>query len=182
MAAISGLVTEAPSVAAALAMSVRVSDYVTVQDDGCIVWTAAKSRGYGQAHWLKGDGTKGTGLAHRRVYEAVHGPLPKHIVLDHLCHDPETCQSPNGSDCPHRACVNPDHLRPVTARENNLRSIAPPALNAAKTHCKNGHEFNDENTYIHPGQNGAPHRFCRPCRAAAADRHRQRKRAAQGGN
>lgn len=32
----------------------------------------------------------------------------------------------------------------------------------SKTHCKNGHEFTPENTYINPNRNG---RTCRTCRA-----------------
>lgn len=54
-----------------------------------------------------------------------------------------------------------------------------PAENVAdrvrhKTHCKQGHEFNDVNSYLRP--NGA--RACRPCLAAADARRRQRERSA----
>ena len=58
-------------------------------------------------------------------------------------------------------CVHPDHLEPVTNRENILRGKAVSARNARKTHCIHGHPFDEANTYIYP--NG--HRRCRRCDA-----------------
>ena len=63
----------------------------------------------------------------------VHGPIPEGLVIDHLCRN--------------RACVNPAHLEPVSQRENVMRSpVAEGAINAAKTHCSQGHPFSPENT------------------------------------
>ena len=45
--------------------------------------------------------------AHRHYYERVRGPIPANRQVDHLCRV--------------RACVNPDHLELVTARENIRR-------------------------------------------------------------
>lgn len=63
--------------------------------------------------WLGGLDTEGYGQvqrnhkkqkAHRWVWESMVGPLEPEILLDHKCHN--------------RACVNPDHLRKVTAEQN----------------------------------------------------------------
>lgn len=49
--------------------------------------------------------------AHRTMYEQHVGPIPKGLVLDHLCR------------CSH--CIRPDHLEPVTNAENVRRGSTP---------------------------------------------------------
>jgi len=41
--------------------------------------------------------------------------------------------------------VNPDHLEPVTRRENIIRGISFSAANAAKTSCPYGHPYTPDN-------------------------------------
>lgn len=126
-------------------------------DGGCWLWTASLTRGgYGQFR-INGK----TRRAHRIAYLLSVGPIPDGLDLDHLCRTP--------------ACVNPAHLEPVTRGENTARGGAIAAMRAARaaqTHCKHGHEFTPENTYIHP-KSGA--RDCRKCRNAAGRRARERK-------
>jgi HNH endonuclease/NUMOD4 motif len=50
-------------------------------------------------------------------------------------------------------------------------------LNANKTHCVNGHPYDDENTIIHIQPNGSPRRICRTCHRAWSREHMRRKRA-----
>jgi hypothetical protein len=52
-------------------------------------------------------------------------------------------------------------VRPVTHKENLLRSDSPPAVNARKTHCIRGHEFTPANTVRRPSRPRA--RACRAC-------------------
>lgn len=65
--------------------------------------------------------------AHRHAYELVHGEIPSALVLDHLCRV--------------RWCCNPTHLQPVSNEENILRGESPPARNARKTACPQGHDY-----------------------------------------
>jgi HNH endonuclease len=46
-------------------------------------------------------------MAHRAFYEMHRGPIPEGLVIDHRCRN--------------RACVNPEHLEPVTRGENMRR-------------------------------------------------------------
>lgn len=110
----------------------------------CWIWTRGKlSNGYAVVSY-QGKNR----LAHRLAYTIFRRPIPDGLQIDHLCGN--------------RACVNPDHLEPVTARANTLRSEAPSAANALATHCKRGHEFTAENTYV----SVAGGRVCRTCSAA----------------
>jgi hypothetical protein len=77
---------------------------------------------------------------HRLSYEVFVDEIPNGLVIDHLCRN--------------RACINPDHLEPVTIGENVKRGVL------AKTLCKQGHKFDKQNTYI---RLDTGHRICRKC-------------------
>ena len=122
----------------------------------CWLWTAKKDRwGYGR---VKVNGV--LQQAHRYVYELNNGPVPEGLVLDHLCRV--------------TLCVNPSHLQAVTQTENLRRS---PFTNSAKTHCKNGHPFDTENTRIQTDKSGQSRRVCAICRNNRLVRYRARQRA-----
>jgi len=106
---------------------------------------------------VNGYGKTDGKLVHRLVYEALVGPIPEGLQLDHLCRN--------------RACYNPAHLEPVTDSENKLRSPLMGRANASKTHCAGGHPYDETNTYHTPsGQ-----RQCRTCVRAAGRRYYARK-------
>ena len=126
------------------------------QPNGCIYYTGSLGRdGYGQARDAKGRNT----TAHQLAWGIYVGPRTPGLVLDHICHNEDpTC--PGGRDCIHRRCVNVDHMEETTNRENVRRGGGAAGINARKTHCNRGHEFNAENTRTRP--DGA--RECRTCR------------------
>ena len=99
----------------------------------CWEWTAGKiaNGGYGQIYF----GGR-PHVAHRVALKIFGIPLPDGMLVDHICRN--------------RSCVNPRHLRVVTPRQNTMEnSDGIAAKNGAKTHCKHGHPFNEENTAWH---------------------------------
>lgn len=136
----------------------------------CWVWTSSLYRfGYGQFFLSRGKSIS----AHRYAYEALVGPVPQGLELDHLCHTRDL-SCPGGWTCPHRKCVNPAHLEPVTHAENMARGRNAGRTRMGDTHCQHGHEFTPENTYRRP--NGS--RQCRACRAAHRRSYRTKSEAA----
>ena len=133
----------------------RLSNKIQVADGGCLEWTGALRMGYGKFRGVAGRTT----TAHRVVWETFVGPIPEGLELDHLCRN--------------RKCVNPDHLEPVTRRENLRRG----SNGVLKTHCPHGHEYTDENT-IHRKADGTRHRpngarECRICKNARDTEYRR---------
>ena len=128
---------------------------VSKDPSGCWVWAGKRSaRGYGMVRM--GSRTR---MAHALFYEGLVGPIPEGLELDHLCRN--------------RSCVNPAHLEPVTHRVNTQRGLAG-KYQAAKTHCPQGHPYDEANTYRKPDGG----RGCRACRVEATRRHQDRNREA----
>jgi hypothetical protein len=112
--------------------------------DGCWEWTGPVMReGYGRFTYQKGKRI----LAHRLAFLLSGRTLDPALVIDHTCHNrDESCKG--GRTCPHRRCVNPDHLEQVTSTENILRGKSPPAKFSRVTKCSRGHLFTPENTRL----------------------------------
>lgn len=129
--------------------------------DGCAVWPGSKTKGYGTFS-VNGQVI----YVHRWAYETFVGPIPAGTELDHLCRNPP-CAGVTAEG------VVLGHLEPVTHRENLRRSLVVMTVGGArmraKTHCPQGHRYDEVNTYRPPG---SQERQCKQCR-----RVRSRERA-----
>ena len=125
----------------------------------CWLWTGALAGGYGRIAWSEGGNKMVYRAVHRVLYTALVGPIPDGLDLDHLCHDPVVCSPVRAEDCPHRRCCNPSHLEPVTRQTNLLRGGTVPAARAERTHCPQGHRYDESNTIF----DKQGRRICRTC-------------------
>lgn len=140
----------------------KITSRITVEDRGhstpCWISDRAQQpNGYTKLGYLGR-----TWLTHRFAFTVFVGEIPSDLQLDHLCSQ--------------RACCNPDHLEPVTCRENLLRGDTITAQQAAKTHCKRGHPLSGANVYWRPDKPTS--RGCRACRTESTRRSRAARAAA----
>lgn len=125
----------------------RVLDRVAIDiKTGCWNFTGATAKGYGRVRiGSKADGTARIVYTHRLVWEHFNGPIPHGMQLDHLCRNTR--------------CCNFKHTELVTSRENSLRGTSFAAQNARKTHCPQGHPYDEANTW----RSAKGWRQCRTC-------------------
>lgn len=100
----------------------------------CYLWTGrTNKKGYGRI-----DRKNKTLSTHRYAWMSVNGPIPKGLFVLHKCDIPN--------------CINPDHLFLGTHQDNmDDMKVKGRATNANKdkTHCKHGHELNNDNTVVY---------------------------------
>lgn len=143
----------------------RLMSRIRQLPNGCWEWTGKITA---SGHGAVGYRGHRHVLAHRAVYTEFVGEIPQGLTLDHLCHTQDTsCHL--GKDCPHRRCVNPAHLEPVTLSENTKRGGE-----SRVTHCPKGHPYSAENTLVSNNR-----RYCRTCQKVHADRNTARIAAAR---
>lgn len=107
---------------------ITVSETRFFEGTPCWEWQGCKTRaGYGQ---FKSDGRRGAKLSspHRFAWEFFYGTIPDLHEVDHRCRN--------------RGCASPFHIEAVTLQENRRRHAE------TITHCRSGHELNEENAQI----------------------------------
>ena len=130
--------------------------------DSCWLWTGKPANnGYGR---LQIDGK--SSRAHRLAYQLWIGPIP-----------PDKPQVNHHCDIP--LCVNPKHLYAGTAKQN-MDDMNSRGRNHEfnKTHCPQGHEYNEINTHI--DKNNARH--CRECDRIRHNAARNKKKIIKCGD
>jgi hypothetical protein len=105
-------------------------------------------------------GSSRVAFVHTLVLEAFVGPRPAGMQCCHYDDNPSNNNLAN--------------LRWDTDSANKFDSVRNGTHpKASRTHCKQGHEFNDQNSYSRPGRSG---RICRVCNLNASRRFKQRAR------
>lgn len=149
---------------ATLFMPIGISDrqrrtyatFVERQGD-CFIWVGGKTRKGWRGYAIYKLKDSPAFVLHRRLWLDHRGPLTADQQLDHLCRN--------------RACINLDHLEPVSLHENNvIRGTGLAAQNYLKTECPQGHPYDDVNTFV----DKTGRRHCREC-----SRQQVRKRRAE---
>lgn len=93
----------------------------------CWIWNGARTTtGYGTCSF-----NNRTQRSHRISYLITKGAISNGLVLDHICRN--------------RICVNPNHLRAITNRENILLGNSPMAKFSRRTKCCRGHILKGKN-------------------------------------
>lgn len=95
----------------------KLSDRLIIGEP-CWEWAGTLNFGYGR---IFHDGKNRR--VHILMYEMFVGPVPERMQLDHLCRN--------------RKCWRPDHMEPVTGKENVRRGNL--ALAAPGKPCNRGH-------------------------------------------
>jgi len=124
-------------------------------ESGCWIFMGADDgKGYSGFRRSKENGGKWV-KAHKASYSLFVGEAPKGKILDHLCRV--------------RCCVNPEHLEPVTYKENSQRGLTG-VNQSSKTHCPKGHPYSGDNLYINTCGK-------RECKACIKERRNARRRS-----
>lgn len=133
-----------------------------ITERGCWEWTGLLSKsGYGKITWR----AHGDLRVHRVAAMLWLGMAPDDARF--VCHH---CDNP--------PCFNPQHLFLGTAKDNQLDCVRKHRNhNQNKAHCKHGHEFTPDNTWIDVGG----YRHCREChRKSEFKRARDHRRSLCG--
>lgn len=133
----------------------RLMSHISKDQNNCWNWIGGITEGYGIA-WYKGKSWR----AMRIIYILLKGDIPEGLQLDHLCRN--------------TICVNPEHLEPVTSRENTLRGNSPARFNSEKIYCIKGHSLKGKNLHIGKPNKYHPRgqRYCVKCLRAKSIKYR----------
>lgn len=133
----------------------RFKTLVRLHESGCWLWQLGTRLGYGST---RHNGK--TQFAHRVSYQLYKGDIPVGMMILHTCDI--------------KLCVNPDHLRLGTAKDNSIDYWNRDGIhyNSVKITCKYGHLLDGENLMI----DNRGDRLCRECNRRRSSEWRAAKR------
>lgn len=142
----------------------RFRSRTTTNDRGCWVMrgiqTQPKGMPKGSLGYVQVSYRNQRWMAHRIMFTLARGAIPAGNVVAHRCDNPP--------------CCNPAHLFTCTESENIQDASAKKRhYNGKQTHCRRGHEYTPENTYLSPAvDKERPGMFRRRCKTCTDAGHR----------
>lgn len=126
---------------------------------GCWEWVGNANTRTGRAYFKLNGRNR---IAARVSYEIFKGEIPRGFCVLHTCDN--------------NKCVNPEHLY-IGSQLDNIRDRVDRGRDghANRTHCPQGHEYTEVNTYRF-GPNKS-YRACRACLREASSRYKKRHSA-----
>jgi hypothetical protein len=115
----------------------------TIDNNDCWNWNGTKNtKKYGQLMI-----NRKRHMAHRISWSLKNGEIPTGMVICHKCDN--------------TSCINPDHLFLGTQKDNIQDASRKGRMHkSTNLYCKNGHLYNEKNTYYcHDNK----HKRCRVC-------------------
>jgi hypothetical protein len=144
----------------------RLERKLVRQSNDCLEWTGGRDRdGYGRVQ-VAGKRIK----THRLAWTLANG-APNGLHVLHHCDNPPCCETEPSEEYPEGHLflgTNAENIADKIAKGRQVNIMAQ--LNAAKTHCPQGHPYDAANTYANRGG-----RFCRACGKAAVARRKARQ-------
>lgn len=129
------------------------------QPHECWPWLGGlRSNGYG-TFAVKRNGKWTQTTAHRALYEECLGSIPDGWEIDHVV-------------CQNRACMNIEHLEAVPLTENRKRR------DEHRTHCRNGHAYDEPGNTVIEFYKGRGRRRCLACRMMRKEQKLEEKKRA----
>jgi hypothetical protein len=141
----------------------RVWRKIDQDESGCWLWKGSTTDGYGMTlRYSRSERPSRNDLVHRWMLEVKTGAVGVQAL----------------HSCRKRNCVNPEHLRWGTNSDNQFDAVKDGThVSKRKTHCPQGHEYNEENTLVRGNR-----RICLTCKREQDKIRSRTYRARKRGN